>query len=398
MPACATHDGHYLAPFLTRLGCAAVLLLASCTAPRSAASLPTVRAAPSEVEVVRSSELLPAVRAAPSEIEVVTPALQDFYSKRLRDGAIPILAHASVADEALFAARDRLRRALERAPKLRRNLESQGFELHIQGLRQFASDLPEYRTHRGERLKNGQLYDWHMVGGHITGSFLACAEGTLLPIVGYRLFGDETCFHELGHMVEWRGLDAASRARLAAAYRRSIESGHWKNQYAATNQAEWFAEATKFYFRPDGDALAFYDPSLSRGREWLRREDPGAFQLVDDLYAGRTDPGAVKTVPLVLGPGRNEAALKSKESVVPSTFYVHNATIAEIRLVWVDFEGHRDRRQPFEHSPAAAPGGIIESYSWATHTFVVTDASGRTLCTLTAAEETGAAEVKGVCD
>ena len=151
--------------------------------------------------------------------------MRDFYGKRLRDGSIPILAHASVADEALFAARDRLQRALAHAPKLRRNLESQGFELHIQGLRQFASDLPEYRSHRGERLDNGQLYDWHMIGGHLTGSLLACAEGTLLPIVGYRLFGDETCFHELGHMIEWRGLGAAGpRPPRRAAYRRSIDA------------------------------------------------------------------------------------------------------------------------------------------------------------------------------
>ncbi len=265
-------------------------------------------------------------------------------------------------------------------------------------MRQFPSDLPECRAHRGERLANGQLYDWHMIGGHITGPFLACTEGTLLPIVGYRLFGDETCFHELGHIIEWRALDGAGRARVAAAFRRSIDSGHWKNQYAATNLAEWFAEVTKFYFRPDGDALAFYDPSLSHGHEWLRREDPAAFQLADDLYEGRTDPGAPKTVRLPLGPGRDEAALKSKESVAPATFSVHNATNAEIRLVWIDFEGHRDSREPFARAPAAAPGGTIEEFSWATHTFVVTDAAGRALCTLTAPEDTGVAEMKGACE
>ncbi len=237
-----------------------------------------------------------------------------------------------------------------------------------------------------------------MIGGHITGIFLACTEGTLLPIVGYRLFGDETCFHELGHIIEWRGLGAASRARVAAGYQRSIAGGHWKNQYAASNQAEWFAEVTKFYFRPDGDALAFYDPALSRGHEWLRREDPEAFQLADDLYEGRADPGVARTVPLALGPGRDEATSKSKESFVPASFSVHNGTSAEIRLVWLDFEGHRDRRQPVERAPAAAPGGTIEEYSWATHAFVVTDAAGRALCTLTAAEDTGVAEVKGACE
>jgi hypothetical protein len=333
-----------------------------------------------------------------NEVETLSPPLRDFYSKRLRDGEIPILAHASVSDDALYAARDRLRRAFQHAPKLRRNLVDQGFELHVQGLRQFASDLPEFRQHRGERLPSGELFDHHMIGGHGSGTFLTCTEGTLLPIVGYRLFGDETCFHELGHMIEWHGLDGANRARVAAAYQRSIESGHWKDQYGATNHAEWFAELTKYYFRPDGAGLAFYDASLSHGREWLRREDPEAFRLVDDLYSGRTDPGVAKTVRLVLGPGRDERALKSRESVVPSGFSVHNGTSAEIRVVWIDFEGHRDPRQPFERAPAAPPGGTIEEFSWATHAFVITDASGRTLCTLTAGDETGTADVRAACE
>ncbi len=90
MSAGATH-------LLARLGCAAVLLQASCGDPRPAASPPVAA-------------------AAPSDVEVVAPPLRGFYGKRLRDGAIPILAHASVSDEALFAARDHLRRALGRAP------------------------------------------------------------------------------------------------------------------------------------------------------------------------------------------------------------------------------------------------------------------------------------------
>jgi hypothetical protein len=336
--------------------------------------------------------------ATASEVETVSPPLQGFYGKRLREGGIPILGHASVSDEGLLAARDCLHRILEHAPKIRRNLEARGHELHVIGLRQFTSDLPEHRDQRGKRIDTGQLFDWHMIGGHIVGNLSSCAEATLLPIVGHRLFGDEPCLHELGHAVELLGLDNASRGRVNAAYRRSMESGHWKNKYAAKNEREWFAELTRYYFRPEGDTLAFYDPQASQGRAWLRGEDPEGFQLVDDLYAGRTDPGVPRTRALPLGPASAEAALRSrKESDMPSQLSVHNGTAGEIRLVWIDFEGRRDPRLPPERMPSAPPGGTITESSWAGHTFVVTDAAGRGLCTLSAADDDGTVDVIGPC-
>jgi hypothetical protein len=188
-------------------------------------------------------------------------------------------------------------------------------------------------------------------------------------------------------------LDGKTRGRIHAAYVHSMQSGRWKNQYAARNENEWFAELTKHYFRQEGGAPAFYDPRASRGPAWLRSEDPDGFQLVDDLYAGRIDPGVPRTRTLPLGPASAETAMRSPPSETPSQISVHNGTAAEIRLVWVDFQGQRDRRP----SQSAPPGGTIIESSWAGHTFVVTDAEGRGLCTLTAAEDDGTADVKGPC-
>ncbi len=333
----------------------------------------------------------------PNAIERLNPPLQKFFAKRIYDGRLPILAHASVTDEGLLAARDHLHRLLAHAPKLRANLEAAKLEMHVIGLKQFASDLPEFQDGRGTRLENGELFDWHMVGGHITGRFLACTEGTLLPIVGHRLFGDETCYHELAHAIELLALDNATRARVERAYRRSIADGHWANQYAAKGENEWFAEITKYYFRAGGARLAFYDSRLARGHDWLRDEDPEAFQLVDDLYGGRSDPGTPRRVPLVLGPGAAEKTLKSGASKLPVRLTLHNRTAERIHLVWLDFEGRRDPRQPFADLPSAAPGHDLDEASWATHTFVVTDDRGAALCTLTAGAEDSEADVTGAC-
>lgn len=335
----------------------------------------------------------PVVAAPVSEIEILSPPLRGFFGKRLREGGIPILAHASVSDEAFFAARERLQRVLEHAPLIRRNLEARGHELHLIGLRQFTSDLPEYRDQRGTRLENGDLFDWHMTGGHIVANLSSCTEGTLLPIVGHRYFGDEVCIHELGHAVELLALSGKLRARIEAAYHRSIESGRWKGKYAAKAENEWFAELTKHYFRPEGSALAFYDPRFSQARAWLRTEDPEGFQLVDDLYAGRIDPGVLQTRALVLGPASAEATMRSGGHEARADLAVHNGTAGEIRLVWIDHEG---RRYP-QLEGSAPPGGTITTISWAGHAYVVTDAAGQGLCTFTVAADYSTADVTGPC-
>jgi hypothetical protein len=76
---------------------------------------------------------------------------------------------------------------------------------------------------------------------------------------------------------------------------------------------------------------------------------------------------------------------------------VQNRTGAEIRLVWIDFEGNRDTRKPFERMPVANPGESLSQSTWARHVFVIADATGRALCTLTVEEDHAVAEVTGPC-
>jgi hypothetical protein len=330
-------------------------------------------------------------------IEIVSPPIEGFYSKRIFEGKIPILGHASVTDEGMFLARDRLRALLAGAPRIRANLEAAHHELHVIGMRQFTSELPEHRSERGKRIDTGELFDWHMIGGHIVGRFSSCTEATLIPIVGHRLFGDDPCTHELAHAVDWLGLSNRLRGTIAAAYHRSIDSGHWKGRYAAKNEHEWFAEITKHYFRGPVGQLDFYDPYLARGREWLHGEDAEAFQLVDDLYHDRIDPGARHPTRLVLGPASAESTLRSREGRTPTVFRVKNQTKQRVHLVWIDYEGRRDTRKPFAEQQVAEPGSTLVQYSYATHPFLLTDDAEQTLCTLVAGEEDAEGEITGPC-
>jgi hypothetical protein len=293
-------------------------------------------------------------------------AAAPFYSQQAMSGRIPVRAHASVSAEGLTSARDHLDTVLRNAPRLRRNLETQGYELHVLGLRQFPSDLPEYAGRRGTKAGNGERFDWHMIGGHLSedsGRYSSCSEGTLLPIVGFRLYGDETCFHELAHAIDWFALSPEARARVVQAFRASIAAGHWKGAYAATNEHEWLAEISKYYFRRDRPDLAFYDPSLARGHDWLSAEDPDAFAFADALYNDRFDPGTPRTVTLKLA---GEDGLRSREALVPIRVVVRNETDAPLDVQWIDYDGKRAK-----NVNVAPAHGETAVFTWRSHPFAV---------------------------
>jgi hypothetical protein len=332
------------------------------------------------------------VRAAPPElraasaVETISPPEDGFYSKRIWYGHIPIKAHASASDESLFAARERLERMLGRAPEIRSALERAGHELHIVALRQLTSDLPEHRPDRGTRLDSGELFDWHMIGGHITGRFSSCTEATLLDVVGHRLYGDDTCLHELAHAVDLLALDRAWHERIVAQYKHSLMKGEYKNP------REYFADLTKYYFRTPNPYAAVYNPSLARGRDWLRETDPGGYDLVAELYAG-AHVGPLERIHLALRPGADAARLRSGPSNTPVDVRVRNDTSELVRVVWIDFDGARDKRPPHR----APPHDFVDVSTFPTHVFAIVHADGRALCTFVAGDADAIVDFAGPC-
>src|SRR5262249_30413966 len=83
------------------------------------------------------------------KIELIQPPEKEFFSKLLDFHDIPIKAHMVVADEAMYAAYDRLAllftNLLSKQPMVISNLVAAGAELHIIGRDQVTTDLPEWR-------------------------------------------------------------------------------------------------------------------------------------------------------------------------------------------------------------------------------------------------------------
>src|SRR5262245_42416649 len=81
-----------------------------------------------------------ATREPREPLRALDPPEHGFYARVLEYERIPINAAAVVADEAFYAARDRLERMLKHLPVVRANLRDAGAELHIIGKDQVTSD------------------------------------------------------------------------------------------------------------------------------------------------------------------------------------------------------------------------------------------------------------------
>ena len=224
--------------------------------------------------------------AAQGKILTLDPPQHGFYAKKLDYEGIPIKASREVADEALRAARGRLEMLMKNLPSVRHNLRKAGAELHIIGKNQVTSDLPEFRHLKGKPFEGRLTVDERTRG--LGGLMTSCGEENLLHLEGDRYSDRDICLHEFSHNIYSHGVDGAFRKRWAAQRRQSLDRGLWVGSYAGSNDDEFFAELTMWYFGTRGDH-GMKGPKPRDGPEGLRTYDPDAFRLMDDFYSGRID-------------------------------------------------------------------------------------------------------------
>jgi hypothetical protein len=218
------------------------------------------------------------------KIVLIDPPEKDFFSKKLDYEGIPIKAHKDVSDEALFAAKSRISMMLKNLPAVREKLRKAKAELHIIGRDQVTSDLPEFRRMKGKPFDGDQTVDQRTRG--LGGLLTSCGEENLLKLENDRYKGRDICVHEFAHNIFDHGITAETRNKFIEQRKRSLANGLWKNSYAGSNEDEFFAELTMWYFGTHGD-LHMTGPKPENGPEGLKKYDPEAFKLMDDFYTGR---------------------------------------------------------------------------------------------------------------
>jgi hypothetical protein len=201
-------------------------------------------------------------------------AARAFYQKYLDVKGMPVAASGEVADLALQRTYEIVTHMLAGRPDVLEAMVRQDMYLIIIGRDQVYTDMPEYRNSRNPEYQNERVRG---TGGFPT-SF---GEENLLSLPIDRYDDESIGVHEFCHTIDGTlsRIDPTWRQRKSALYKDALSHGLFKNTYAGSNAAEYWAEIAQCYFDcnrinnwnhgPIGhrEQLKIYDPN---GYEWVR--------------------------------------------------------------------------------------------------------------------------------
>mmetsp|Transcript_20646 Transcript_20646/g.63082 ORF Transcript_20646/g.63082 Transcript_20646/m.63082 type:complete len:454 (-) Transcript_20646:1793-3154(-) len=327
----------------------------------------------------------------PREIRWLEPPIGGFFHKEIvlrlseEQRGIPIRAHRCVSDGALFVAADRLGRMLRYlpAPVLSR-LERRGATLHIIGIDQGCSDLPEHAHMKGVdggyTGEMGVTIDQRARG--MGGTLSSCGEENLIDLdTDPRYAGRDILVHEFGHCVMDVGLPPSLHTEIGEVHRKAVVNGKWTREdgsraYAGTCPAEYWAELTMWYFGSHGEFVDREKCFPPPGPGGLAQYDPDGFALLSSVYNGshpklkEEDPPATHLRPLMNANGDqqdvdavssdvDEAEAEASGDVVQ--LELDNAGCeTDWELFWVDQDG---KEVKYGVIPARSPSHMQLTFS-----------------------------------
>ncbi len=170
-------------------------------------------------------------------------------------------------------------------PDVQERLADAGVALVIVPRGRPMTELPEFSALRGGTTFDGR--PWEQVRGaggmRASGGMWAIAvpEENLVQVEpdndsygsGYSIG-----LHEFAHTIQSKGLGRAERREITALYEaRRAAGGPWTEAYGASNDQEYFAQATNCFFGENGRVG-------NNGAEWLRTNDRPMFDFLVRLY------------------------------------------------------------------------------------------------------------------
>jgi len=205
-------------------------------------------------------------------------AARKFYKKYVDVQGMVVVASADIADEALQRTHYLVMRLLAGRPDVLQAMVKNGTRLIIFGKDQVYTDMTEYRNHWNPEYQKERVRG---TGGFDVTSF---GEENLLNLPLDRYDDESIAVHEFCHTVDaaLSRIDPTWRKRLAQTYKNAIGNGLWKNAYAASNPAEYWAEICQSYF--DCNRVNNWNHNAIGTREQLKLYDPAGYELVKTTF------------------------------------------------------------------------------------------------------------------
>lgn len=197
------------------------------------------------------------------------------YTQVTEAAGIAIVANDRVSLRAIQAAKATVERFFA-GNDLETPLAADGAYVIVVASGQGVLDLPEFRCLDNAGARN--FFD-HVCGVADRADYpvVTVNEDDLLGRPTGPCGGIDILYHELGHLVMGWALPPADYFDVRQLYADAIAAGKYRDDYAATNANEYFAEGTQAYF-------LHTDPAGRRNRDWLRSYDPNLYQLLARTY------------------------------------------------------------------------------------------------------------------
>lgn len=220
------------------------------------------------------------VRPVPPELRRGA-ASDPFYQKHTMVGELPVLGSDKVSDFALLEAAHVIRNMVGGRDDILKALAAGGCKVVVMAHNEYTTDLPEQRD------LEPRVY-WDSRARGMGGRTASCGEENLLGYPRDPYAAENILIHEFAHSIQgvaMRALDPTFNERLRAAYRGAMERGLWKNSYAASNHAEYWAECSQAWFDNNRHDDALHNHVHTRAV--LKEYDPAIAGLCAEVYGDK---------------------------------------------------------------------------------------------------------------
>lgn len=357
--------------------------------------------------------------------------LDPFYTQWIDVDGLPVVASVKVNPYAVKEAAYLIHQVIGHRPDVLQALAKNNVRFVVMAYNELTTQIPEHSD-----LQPDYYWDRRARGLGSTPArpAVSCGEENLLNYQGDPYSTENILIHEFAHAIHQMGLNTVDPSfddRLQTMFNAAVEKGLWKDTYAITNKAEYWAEGTQSWFDTNRanddqhnhvdtrDKLKAYDPSLATllteiygDVDWrytqavtrthlshlqgFNPEGSPKFQWSPELIELTEFHQQLKN-PDSDGNGRwislnaqdigSLPNLKSGDDATETAIIFMNSTKAEIAYYWVDHEGNE------KSYGKIAPDTFVNQHTYAGHIWVIKDASDQNLAVFRAEEKTGRALV-----
>lgn len=185
--------------------------------------------------------------------------LDPFYTQWVDAAGIPVVGSSLVDPDAFAVARFKVVRMVAARPDVRDELLARQIRVGIMAETEVTTDMPEHAD-LGTVWPGINWDQYRGLGATLSRPLSSVGEENLLRRASDPYYNESILYHEFAHSYYNLGaLFAAGGVtlpgQLNTLYHSALADGLWSNTYAATNTAEYWAEAVQSWFNSNAQAI-----------------------------------------------------------------------------------------------------------------------------------------------